>query len=227
MIFVEIRIRHDILLAALAGVPQATLRWEQTDLTGTEEVKALGWLEGASPEAFEEAVASDPSVERCERLTSAGSRHLYEFHLAEGARERSIYLGLVETGSVIKQATATGEGWEFDIAFPTQSALDEFRSFCERKGFDYQVHRVFTEERPTSGEPAGGLTDKQDELLRMATARGYFTVPRETNLGELADAIGISHQAASERLRRAQELVNRRALDIRGDGADVASSTDD
>lgn len=228
MIIVEVRIRHDILLAALSGVPEATLHWEQTDLTEDDEVRLLGWLEGGDPAAFESSLATDASVTGYSRLASAGDRHLYRFNLSEGARGRSVYPGLVETGSVIKQATASTGGWEFDIAFPEQAALDEFRTFCEATGLDYTVHRVFTEDTSLGDEPAGGLTDKQFELLRMATERGYFSVPRETNLGDLADTLGISHQAASERLRRAQELVNQRTLGVRGEGeADVALSAGD
>ncbi|WP_254537233.1 helix-turn-helix domain-containing protein [Halomarina litorea] len=228
MIIVEVRIRHGILLAALSGTPEATLHWEQTDLTGDGRETVLGWLEGESSEAFEEAAAADPSVSEFSRLASTGNRHLYQFWLSEEAGERSIYRGLVETGSVIKRATATTDGWEFDIAFPDQAALDEFRTFCDDSGLDYTVHRVFTEDTMLSEAPAGGLTDKQFELLRMATERGYFSVPRETNLGDLADALGISHQAASERLRRAQELVNQRTLGVRGEeGADVALSAGD
>ncbi len=230
MIIVEVRIRHDILLSALSGVPGATLRWEQTDLTADDEVKVLGWLEGAAPDAFEEHLSSDGSVRGYSHLTSAGDRHLYQFQLADEARERSIYRGLVETGSVIKHATATADGWEFDIAFPSQSALDEFRAFCDGSDLEYRVRRVFTEDATLLDDPAGGLTDKQHELLRLATERGYFTVPRQTNLGDLADDLDISHQAASERLRRAQELVNRRMFDIVEDGADdfdVALSTND
>lgn len=227
MIIVEVQIKHDILLTALSGVPEATLRWEQTDLTAADRVKMLAWLEGteADVDTFEEHLSSDPSVSEYSRLTSAGERHLYQFYFTESARERSIYRGLVETGSVVKRATATADGWEFDIAFPSQSALDEFQSLCEGTGPDYRVRRVFTENATLLNEPVEELTDKQRELLRMATERGYFAVPREANLGDLADALDISHQAASERLRRAQAIVNRRIFDLHEDGEAGADRT--
>jgi hypothetical protein len=54
------------------------------------------------------------------------------------------------------------------------------------------------------GEPAGrfGLTDSQHRVLELASRRGYFEVPRDVTLKELADEVGVSHQALSEQIRR-------------------------
>jgi len=46
----------------------------------------------------------------------------------------------------------------------------------------------------------------------MAVEKGYFSVPRETKLGEIADVVGITQQAASERVRRGAETVLRKSL---------------
>ena len=51
------------------------------------------------------------------------------------------------------------------------------------------------------------LTDEQQDVLEIAFAKGYFDVPRGITLTDLADEIGISHQALSERLRRGQKSV--------------------
>lgn len=47
------------------------------------------------------------------------------------------------------------------------------------------------------------LTDKQREALLTAFKRGYHEIPRDTTSSDLADELGISHQALSERFRRA------------------------
>ena len=44
------------------------------------------------------------------------------------------------------------------------------------------------------------VTGEQRQFLETATQRGYFEVPRETTLQELADEHGISSQEASELL---------------------------
>ena len=51
------------------------------------------------------------------------------------------------------------------------------------------------------------LTDKQREALELAYAEGYFERPRRTNQAELADELGISKQALSCRLARAEEAL--------------------
>ena len=51
------------------------------------------------------------------------------------------------------------------------------------------------------------------ELLRSAVDEGYFAVPREIALCDLAAAHGMSSQEASEHLRRGLDTVVRNALD--------------
>ena len=58
--------------------------------------------------------------------------------------------------------------------------------------------------REMESEPAGrfGLTDSQYRALVLAASRGYYEVPKAVTLAELAEEIGVSHQALSEQLRR-------------------------
>lgn len=51
------------------------------------------------------------------------------------------------------------------------------------------------------------LSDKQMETLQTALECGYFEVPRGITLKELAKELGCSHQATSERLRRANNRI--------------------
>ena len=46
------------------------------------------------------------------------------------------------------------------------------------------------------------MTNLHQEDLVRAFEAGYFKVPKDTQLTELADAQGVSHQAMSERIRR-------------------------
>jgi len=54
-----------------------------------------------------------------------------------------------------------------------------------------------------SRRPRDVLTDKQYETLRIAVRLGYFDLPRRADLEAIADRLGVSPQATSERLRRA------------------------
>lgn len=53
---------------------------------------------------------------------------------------------------------------------------------------------------------------EQDDLLRSAVQEGYFKVPRETTLVELANQYDISDQEASEQLRRQLDALAREAV---------------
>jgi predicted DNA binding protein len=46
-----------------------------------------------------------------------------------------------------------------------------------------------------------GFTEAQRDILVAAVKTGYFEIPRETSLTDLADQRNESHQAVSEHLR--------------------------
>lgn len=51
------------------------------------------------------------------------------------------------------------------------------------------------------------LSEEQEMAVRAALEEGYYNVPRKLSLTELADQLGISVSALSERLRRAESQV--------------------
>lgn len=51
------------------------------------------------------------------------------------------------------------------------------------------------------------LTDKQREAATKAVAAGYYQTPRETTVGELADDLGISKSAMSQRLNAVESKL--------------------
>lgn len=57
-------------------------------------------------------------------------------------------------------------------------------------------------ERPKTGQYS--YTDEQQETLLTALELGYFEIPRETSLEEVANVMNISTDAVSEQLRRGQ-----------------------
>jgi hypothetical protein len=72
------------------------------------------------------------------------------------------------------------------------------------------------------GDPAGryGLTTEQFNALTAAAERGLFEVPRGVTIGDLAEEFGVTHQAMSERIRRATGALVEDALLIGMTGDD-------
>lgn len=58
----------------------------------------------------------------------------------------------------------------------------------------------------------GALTKKQRRALEMAFRNGYYERPRGIDLGELAEQLGISKSAVSQRLRSAERKLIEKAL---------------
>lgn len=53
------------------------------------------------------------------------------------------------------------------------------------------------------------ITDKQREAVEVAVKTGYYDRPRHTDLDELADRLGVSRSAASQRLNTAESKLIR------------------
>ncbi len=58
------------------------------------------------------------------------------------------------------------------------------------------------------------LSDAERETLETAVAEGYFETPREATLGTLADEFDVSKPAVSKNLRRGQQKLFERAVDV-------------
>lgn len=52
------------------------------------------------------------------------------------------------------------------------------------------------------------LTEKQLKAVRKAHRMGYFDVPKEASQTDVADELGITSQAFSERIRRAMKKLS-------------------
>ncbi|WP_227380783.1 helix-turn-helix domain-containing protein [Haladaptatus halobius] len=75
------------------------------------------------------------------------------------------------------------------------------QGFAKKHGLDLDVDRLYDVD--DARHVRFGLTESQHDTLVKAYERGYNTIPRETDAGELAAELGISHQAVGKRLRRA------------------------
>lgn len=91
---------------------------------------------------------------------------------------------------------------------PEHDVLSEIYEFCEGNGLSLTIDAIY--ELSDDESSHHGLTDSQHTALVKAEEMGYYDVPRTTELVELADEFDISHQALSERLRRAHgNLIDR------------------
>lgn len=205
-------LQQPTLLRALRAVPTARVIWEGLNVTANDERLLLFWVDADDYEAFEGAMNDDPTVTAPRRLTTFSDRRLYQAEQIDVGRAQSVHQALIAVGAIIQSGSATHEGWELQIAFPDHEALQHFSETCADQGVDLTLLSKYEQSNTSDGYRDFGLTDKQRDALMRAVEGGYFKVPRETDLKMIADEMGISHQAASERMRRATEVLVRNTI---------------
>ncbi len=165
-------------------------------------------------ESFETNVDTHPSVERIVEVTRHDSERLYS--LDWNVARDVFFQGIVELNGQLLSATGTPTTWEFEIRFPTHDALSEFQEYCENAHISLEVGRIYNPVRPGTGMWYG-VTEPQRETLIRAVQGGYYSIPRQMSTQELADELGISDQAVTERLRRAIETLSENTLVVMKD----------
>lgn len=151
-------------------------------------------------ESFEDSVKNHPSVENIVEVTRHDSERLYSLDWNVG---RDVFFqGILELHGQLLSGTGTAHTWEFEIRFPTHEALSEFQEYCSNAHISLEVGRIYNPVRPGTGMWYG-VTQPQRETLIRAVQGGYYSIPRRMSTQELADELGISDQAVTERLRRA------------------------
>jgi hypothetical protein len=106
----------------------------------------------------------------------------------------------------------SGTNWHLRLRFPRRPLLSEFDERCRETGADVTFETVTEPQPPVSDPP---LSELQRETLLRAVQRGYYRVPREASLAELAEEFDVSDQAISQRLRRGIDSLVRATLDDR------------
>lgn len=130
-------------------------------------------------------------------------------------------------------AEPTSEEWDWVLAFARESVVvvppvvytdagsavfevlgdpDDLRALLAAlpKGVDTTVERVGGFD-PRHG-PGAALTERQREVVETAVDLGYYDVPREATLDEVAAELDIAGSTASTHLRKAEAAVVREAV---------------
>lgn len=210
LVVVRFRLDHPIFRETLSRLSAVELEWIR-NVPDDGRPELLVWATTTDEEALEAAMEADPTLGEVRRTVPVGDRLLCQVSLSEAGTEADLYATLADTGSVVREARVTAEGWECHFAFADAAALDRFFESARERGIEYDVRQV--DGAPEDGDDA--LTDEQREALRVALRRGYFAIPRETTLAAVGEELGVSDSAASERLRRAVRALAAEHLERR------------
>lgn len=185
--------------------PDATLRL----LTGVPRdgrALELGEVRAENADVVANAIRDHPDIHEYDELFLGDRRTIAQYE----ADEKSLYEFLWESSLPPEFPIIVENGeMEFDIT-ATQEQFEAFGEALDETGRQYDLLTlIHTDEQETV------LTDRQRECLTVAQRHGYFAVPRECTLADLADVLDVDKSTASETIRRGtariveQFLVNR------------------
>lgn len=203
----------------LAENPGARFEIFRVVANTTDDVVPFLWGSGASLGALVSSLRSDPTIRDVEVVSEFDDEYLFRMEwMANLQLLYNVFLG--EEGSALLDASCTDGEWWFRLVFPDSGCLRSVCEQCEDLELDASVERVY----PLTGSLERDqfqLTEKQYETVTAAHEAGYYDVPRKTTLTQLADGLDLSHQALSERLRRAHEALIANGLGVDPEGSVV------
>jgi predicted DNA binding protein len=203
---------------ALAAHPDLTIRLERVVPLGQSMVPYF-WAADDDEEIVEELLRTDSRVETLDVVDRLDGEILVKVGWTSSPDD--FFHGLAEANATILRGTGTGSDWSFRLRFDDYDDLNVFYRWCTDRDVPIDLRRIHNPAVPEEVGLGLGLTNTQRETLLRALEAGYFAVPREINLVELADELGVSDTAVSQRIRRGLTALIEASL------RDVDATTDD
>ncbi|SEV84377.1 helix-turn-helix domain-containing protein [Natrinema salifodinae] len=179
-----------------------------------DHVMPYVWFSGdeSTLATADDALADDPSINEAELLTDLDEERLYRMNWVDDVT-LIVHL-LTEENATVLNAHVEDEGtrWRFRVLFPERDAFSRTYDVATDRGLSVEIRRIHRLEENRHGRI--GLTDAQYETLVAALDRGYYEIPRGMDMEALSDELDISHQALSERLRRAHRTLVEELVDV-------------
>jgi len=215
IITVDVPAEDFTLGAALAANPGVRVRLERVvPMGGT--FSPYFWAADHTLEDLESALGAATDVESFTVVDTMDGEALVRVEW--GSEADGLLDAVADSGAVILEATGEADSWTMQLRFDDNDALTGFYRRCVAEGISLDVTSVHEPGAPEDLGLGLELTDEQYETLAVALEAGYFEVPRRINLVDLADRLGVSDTAVSQRLRRGIQTLLESALST-GKGA--------
>jgi predicted DNA binding protein len=167
------------------------------------------WVHGAAGTDHEAVFDGDAPIDDVEVIEKNDGSVLYR--LSWEPAGSGFVAALRETEASVVSARADADEWLCTVRFKNHSRVSEFKRLCDRADVSVSLRSI--DHGIEDSVPGGPLTPAQRETLQLAVQKGYFSIPRGTTLSDLAEELGVSDQATSERIRRGVQALLVRRLD--------------
>lgn len=213
---VSVAVDDFALSHALREVPEMKVEADRLAAHSRHWVMPCLWAAGGDFDAFDAALDDDPTVDTVVTEREYESEKFYQIHWSDEIK-RHIDAGLDRQGSLL-HAEATSDAWRLTIRFAARDQFERFRTHLRDHDIEFRLEELTQASAPQ--QFMGGLTGPQRDALVAAVQEGYFAIPRDATMADVADRLGISTQAASERLRRGVERFVETMLVVSQDAVD-------
>ena len=120
-------------------------------------------------------------------------------------KKKSIHETILESGCMSKLPIVIEGGTQKHyLLAPDQ---DAFRLAFDTLRSRFLKVRVLNVRRSLGGSLGPHLTKKQSDAIKLAISKGYYEMPRQTEIEPLAKKLKIKRVAMQERLRRAERTI--------------------
>ncbi len=198
-----IRSEQFVLADTLDRLPSA--EFEALPFCSPDDATSMPFIRVDAPAsvALEAVLSADPTTQSVELLSCKDRVRV----LRIGWRSAGpTVVGALVTNGVIVKARGHDDRWSFRLLFTDRDDVSTTVDACRELEIDLTISRVVCDTEAVSRND-DILSEKQFQALSLAFDRGYFDVPRRITLEHLAEEVGVSHQALSERLRRGNQAV--------------------
>jgi predicted DNA binding protein len=179
--------------------PDLVCEVERVVAHDTTHIIPFIWVSGGELDDLTQVLDEDPSVNEIELLSETDDERLYRLSWADEARV--IGHMVTECDATVHRAVAADGQWTLRVLFPDRSAISDVDEFAHEHGLSLDLRQLY--EVDSAERARFDLTEGQQEALTKGYEHGYYEVPRDIDMGALAESLDISHQALSERMRRA------------------------
>lgn len=167
------------------------------------------WVSSGDFDAFETTAKEADGVSGLRLLDEVEDRRLYRVGWEPAAADLLAAIEHAE-GSILQASGANT--WTIQLRFPTHDHLGRFYTFVAEHGLGLNIDNVQVLAEGSGNGQDFDLTMEQREALTLAVRRGFYQVPRGSTLAALAEELGVSNQATSERIRRGSNRILRSVL---------------
>lgn len=201
--------------------PEVTVEVERLATHSREWVMPFLWAAGPNLDAFEDSLEADPTVEDVHRTEPGDEVRLYNVYWSDDVT--NTVDEILDQHGIFVEVEGRGNQWYLTLRFREHEQLERFQAYFRNDGVRFELRRLETAPKPKQRQ--FDLTKKQRESLVVAHQMGHFEVPQRASVSEVADRLGVSQGAASNRIHRGVDTLVRNTLTVAlSEGSERAES---